>query len=265
MTDGEKRRLQDAFRRLSGASGLISRPLFIREIIGDGLPHPLAEQIFNLCNGLNSNLNGSFNGSSGRGLNFREVLSYLVLITRGTHEEKIKFIFGLLASDNGMIDRSDMIRQIRDWENGYLPEAVALLFSDTDKVSFEDFIKWLDSNTESFSVARWLLLPNPNLSLVNKMDTPTFYQTLAGVTHLEEQEVVELEKRFWELASQSSSNQIDISTISSLVSPPLPSVLVTPFFSALDENEDGHIDFKELSCGMSAACRGPEMERQKCA
>ena len=95
------------------------------------------------------------------------------------------------------------------------------------------------------------------------MDTPTFYQTLAGVTHLEEQEVVELEKRFWELASQSSSNQIDISTISSLVSPPLPSVLVAPFFSALDENEDGHIDFKELSCGMSAACRGPEMERQK--
>ena len=45
------------------------------------------------------------------------------------------------------------------------------------------------------------------------MDTPTFYQTLAGVTHLEEQEIVELEKRFWSLASNSSSNQIDISAI----------------------------------------------------
>ena len=48
-----------------------------------------------------------------------------------------------------------------------------------------------------------------------------------------------------------------------LISPPLPNILVKPFFSALDENEDGHIDFKELSCGVSAACRGPEMERQK--
>ena len=49
-----------------------------------------------------------------------------------------------------------------------------------------------------------------------------------------------------------------------MISPPLPASLVAPFFEALDENEDGHIDFKELSCGMSAACRGPEMERQKC-
>ena len=28
--------------------------------------------------------------------------------------------------------------------------------------------------------------------------------------------------------------------------------------------QDGHIDFKELSCGVSAACRGPDIERQKC-
>ena len=41
-------------------------------------------------------------------------------------------------------------------------------------------------------------------------------------------------------------------TLFQLISPPLPSILVKPFFSALDENEDGHIDFKELSCGVSA-------------
>ena len=49
-----------------------------------------------------------------------------------------------------------------------------------------------------------------------------------------------------------------------LVSPPLPTILVDPLFAAFDENQDGHIDFKELSCGVSAACRGPEAERQKC-
>lgn len=35
-------------------------------------------------------------------------------------------------------------------------------------------------------------------------------------------------------------------------------------FSAFDENRDEHIDFKELCCGVSAACRGPNVERIKC-
>merc|ERR1719189_2409927 len=43
----------------------------------------------------------------------------------------------------------------------------------------------------------------------------------------------------------------------------MPTGLTTAFFQALDENQDGHIDFKELCCGVSAACRGPELERQK--
>lgn len=32
---------------------------------------------------------------------------------------------------------------------------------------------------------------------------------------------------------------------------------------ALDVNGDGHVDFKELCCGISAACRGPTAERIK--
>jgi len=35
-------------------------------------------------------------------------------------------------------------------------------------------------------------------------------------------------------------------------------------FSAFDENQDGHIDFRELACGISKCCRGPNAERQKC-
>lgn len=35
-------------------------------------------------------------------------------------------------------------------------------------------------------------------------------------------------------------------------------------FHAFDENRDNHIDFKEISCGLSACCRGPIAERQKC-
>ena len=131
-------------------------------------------------------------------------------------------------------------------------------------MNFETFSRWMTDNPSVLGVSEWLLRPNSNLTLINRLDTPTFYQTLAGVTHLEEQEIVELEKRFWSLVGNSSSGQIDIGIIRPLVSPPLPSVLVEPLFSAFDENQDGHIDFKELSCGVSAACRGPEMERQKC-
>lgn len=35
-------------------------------------------------------------------------------------------------------------------------------------------------------------------------------------------------------------------------------------FRAFDHNSDNHIDFKEISCGVSACCRGPLAERQKC-
>ena len=79
-----------------------------------------------------------------------------------------------------------------------------------------------------------------------------------------EQEIMELEKKFWSLVGNSNSGRIDPSIITPLVSPPLPQKLVTGLFKAFDENQDGHVDFKELACGVSAACRGPDMERQKC-
>ena len=35
-------------------------------------------------------------------------------------------------------------------------------------------------------------------------------------------------------------------------------------FNAFDVNSDNHIDLKEMACGLSACCRGPRIERQKC-
>lgn len=42
------------------------------------------------------------------------------------------------------------------------------------------------------------------------------------------------------------------------------SIFLLGLFHAFDENRDNHIDFKEISCGLSACCRGPLAERQKC-
>lgn len=67
------------------------------------------------------------------------------------------------------------------------------------------------------------LLSNPCVSLSSELETPTFYQTLAGVTHLEEQDIGELEKRFWALQSAAPSGHLDFNCLQSLVCPPVPS------------------------------------------
>jgi len=251
VTESEKRRLQDAFRRSSAANNNLSKQVFINDVLGESVPASLSEQIFHLVGG-------------GRGVSFRELLMLLVLLTRGTREEKIKFIYGVLAVESGShIERGDLSRFCLQWENGFLPSSINHLFLEGDRASFDQFVLWIEKYHEDIGIARWLLSPNSNLSLISHLDTPTFYQTLAGVTHLSEQEIMELEKRFWSLVGNSTSGRIDIGIITPLVSPPLPNKLVTGLFKAFDENQDGHVDFKELACGVSAACRGPDLERQK--
>lgn len=102
------------------------------------------------------------------------------------------------------------------------------------------------------------------MNLSTELETPTFYQSLAGVTHLEEQDIGDLEKVFWLLKGLTKSDQLDLESLGPLISPPVPLSALKGVFSAFDENADGHIDFKELCCGVSAACRGPGVERSKC-
>ena len=77
VSETEKRRLQDAFRRSSAANSNISKQVFIQDVLGECVPAPLSDQIFTLVGG-------------GRGVSFRELLTLLVLVTRGTREEKFK-------------------------------------------------------------------------------------------------------------------------------------------------------------------------------
>ena len=38
-------------------------------------------------------------------------------------------IYGLFASDNGAyVEKTDMIKHVKEWEKGYIPEPVMLLF-----------------------------------------------------------------------------------------------------------------------------------------
>lgn len=53
----------------------------------------------------------------------------------------------------------------------------------SDKVTYEEFANWMKQYKDATSLSRWLFSECNSVSLNNELDMPTFYQTLAGVTH----------------------------------------------------------------------------------
>ncbi|XP_026279470.1 ubiquitin carboxyl-terminal hydrolase 32 isoform X3 [Frankliniella occidentalis] len=252
VSESELKRIREAFKRVSNVSGFISKSSFLKEVLGEGVPRNIAEHIF------------SASGGTQKGIAFKELLCGLVLLTRGKEEEKIKFLFNLYSNDPGTyVLREDIERLLAACENGRKPLELSHLFQDRDRATWEEFRDWVLSNSNATSLSRWLLSEPCSVSLSNEHETPTFYQTLAGVTHLEEKDIIELEKRYWVLKGQSSTGRLDLETLGPLLSPPVPLSVCSGVFGAFDENRDQHIDFKEMACGISAACRGPTTERQK--
>ncbi|XP_039612679.1 ubiquitin carboxyl-terminal hydrolase 32 isoform X1 [Polypterus senegalus] len=251
VTDIELKRLKDAFKRTCGLSCYMSQQCFIKEVLGDVVPPKVAEVIYS-----------SFGGTS-KGLHFNNLIVGLVLLTRGRDEEKLKYIFSLFASESGSCVVREEMESMLQAVDGEVPPSLKKCFSEGEKISYEKFKVWLLQNKDAFAFSRWLLVGGVCVTLTDDSDTPTFYQTLAGVTHLEESDIIDLEKRYWLLKAQSRTGRFDLETFIPLVSPPIHTSLSEGLFNAFDENRDNHIDFKEISCGLSACCRGPLAERQK--
>uniref|UniRef100_A0AAY4AMK5 Ubiquitin carboxyl-terminal hydrolase 32 n=1 Tax=Denticeps clupeoides TaxID=299321 RepID=A0AAY4AMK5_9TELE len=251
VTDVELKRLRDAFRRTSGLSWYMSQQCFFKEVLGDMVPLRVAEVIYS-----------SFGGNS-KGLHFNSLIIGLVLLTRGRDEEKAKYIFSLFASESGSYTTREDMETMLQAVDGEVPPSLRQFFTEGEKISYEKFKNWLLQNKGAFTLSRWLLSSGVCVTLTDDSDTPTFYQTLAGVTHLEESDIIDLEKRYWLLKAQSRTGRFDLETFVPLVSPPIHTSLSEGLFHAFDENRDNHIDFKEISCGLSACCRGPLAERQK--
>ncbi|XP_049878866.1 ubiquitin carboxyl-terminal hydrolase 32 isoform X2 [Pectinophora gossypiella] len=261
VSDSELRRIREAFKRCAGANGTaLSLEAFVREVLCDGVPYEVAEWLYQAC------------GGTKRGIAFRELLCGIVVLTKGNIEEKIKFLWTLYVnnqSDNGTYMYKRDFTHALHFENSSLPvtgaertaEILTSLFGCGDKVTYEQFRSWLLIHKDATVLSKWLLSERANM--VQDLETPTFYQSLAGVTHLEERDIIELEKCFWSLRNAAPTGQLDAESVTPLLSPPLPRAAVTGAFLAFDENRDGHVDFKELCCGLSAACRGPRAERLK--
>lgn len=59
------------------------------------------------------------------------------------------------------------------------------LFQQNDQVTFDYFRVWVKAHPDATEMTKWLLMEPMTVSLSDDTDTPTFYQTLAGVTHCE--------------------------------------------------------------------------------
>ncbi|XP_058129653.1 ubiquitin carboxyl-terminal hydrolase 32 [Anopheles coustani] len=283
VTDLELRRIKDAFKRSAGTSGsVLSKSAFMQDVLGDGVPSVVADWLYTAC------------GGTAKGIAFKELLCGLVLLTKGTQDEKIKFLWTLYCNDSGTHILKQEFQKAIQIETNYQSNATnsnhtatincsnnnsqsvanrnntqmqwnrlqVSLFGQNERVTFEQFKSWIQMHRGATALSKWLL-QDACVNLSSELETPTFYQSLAGVTHLEEQDIGDLEKVFWLLKGAAITGQLDLESLGPLVSPPVPLAALGGVFLAFDENHDGHIDFKELCCGVSAACRGPSVERSK--
>lgn len=79
MSESELRRIREAFKRCAGANGTaLSLEAFAHEVLSDGVPFEVAEWLYQAC------------GGTKRGIAFRDLLCGIVVLTKGSIEEKIK-------------------------------------------------------------------------------------------------------------------------------------------------------------------------------
>lgn len=253
VTEKELERIRKAFKRYAGNTNVLPKLSFFNEVLGELVPARLGEQLFMTC------------GGNSKGISFRDVFVLLVLITKGTIDEKVKFLFCLMSVDSNVVTREDLENFYNACDGGgIMPRSICEAFWRHDKLAYDEFQQWVVCNADFSAVTRWLLeeqKQNSGIMLSSDDDTPSFYHSLASITKLTEQDVVELEKRYWTMKALSKTGRFDLDTFTQHVSPPLPPLLCAKFFDFFDQNKDNHVDFKEMVCGISLCCRGLTSER----
>lgn len=79
VTQSELRRIKEAFKKSSGSNNSsLSKVAFLQDVLSEGIPPVLADWLYVAC------------GGTQKGIAFKELLCGLVLLTRGTPDEKIK-------------------------------------------------------------------------------------------------------------------------------------------------------------------------------
>ncbi|GAV01668.1 hypothetical protein RvY_12345-2 [Ramazzottius varieornatus] len=270
LPDADVTRLRKSFRK-DALGEYLEKPKFIRYIMGENVPSKISEALYL-----------AFGGTS-KGIVFKDLVAGLTLLACGTHEEKLDFLYHLCAGGAPTMPLTDLLAMIKIWEDGRIPEHVLRAFGTAELITAEQFRGWISQYSKSMALTRWLLdrpsserplppssptSPRSSISSLgpvlvvdpNIVEVPTFYQTLSGVTHLNEGEIHQLQRMYMTLKN---NGRFDLSLFASLVCPPIPSAVVINLFQVFDENGDGHVDLKEFICAISACARGPQPDREK--
>ncbi|UJR27426.1 hypothetical protein I4U23_008715 [Adineta vaga] len=255
-------RIETTFRDLTNGTSELSYTSFKRDVFAHFLPEKLAARLYQVCT-----------SSSKSCMSLKDLVCCLALIYYGTTKERMQLLYLLFAhntsNSNGTLrwqDVQDFLSQCGD----HTPEELDRIFQNHDEiVTQEKFLSWLEHHQgHTTTITDWLMddqrLHELILSSIDR--TLDQYSILAGVTHLFDNEIKDLQKSYQHLCTYSNENrqhQITLQTFSNILTPVLPPILIPGVFDAIDENCDGCIDFKEFVCGVSAACRGPQYERYK--
>lgn len=79
MSDNEFKRIREAFKRCAGANGSsLSLEAFVQEVLNNSVPKEVAEWLYQAC------------GGTKRGITFKDLLGVIVILTKGSIDEKIK-------------------------------------------------------------------------------------------------------------------------------------------------------------------------------
>ncbi|CAF1339296.1 unnamed protein product [Rotaria sordida] len=248
-------RIEITFRDITNGTNELSYTNFKRDVFANFLPEKLANRLYQL-----------YMNSSRTGMSYKDLICCLGLIYYGIQKERMQLLYAIFTQ-TGILYWYDVEEFLRLCGE-QLPKEFENLFQKNEIVTQEKFLQWLDNNRgHTTTITDWLMDEQRLYELSTYTNDRIYdqYSILAGVTHLSEKEIKELEQMYYQFCTLNNNRQQQITPqiFSNIISPVLPSMLISAVFEAFDENQDGCIDFKEFSCGISAACRGPQCERYK--
>jgi len=197
-------------------------------------------------------------------MTFREVVSAVVLFTRGTLKERSQFLFHVYGgNDEATISTEDieqlLLRSERPMDDGLARSLAA--FPDVDLARFQDLVRMHPRATSLFA---WANLP-PRVFPQSDPSAPTYFETLAEVSEgaFTEAEVADLEKGYSRARYRGAnySGVFDQLAFAKTVGPILTPALAQHVFRAMDADADGSLSLRELVCAMARCCRGPPQVR----
>ena len=257
----------------------LDKPTFIRQVLGKNVPSHIASQLF-------TTVDKSQNGF----LTYQDFVCAMVLLSKGTTEEKLKLVYGIYKHpQEGKITKAEMTSIVREdlcepLPTGLLEEQLKEWFSkydtnDTGALNTSAIAKWAEDNKTKTTLLNWAysdrsFSPEMGMNSESQKDAneqskkeiysqtlqPEFRSTnirstkdIHTFTNLSAKEVTKLEEVYSGVIQ--SAGRVDKSSFSSLFPFRVPPRLLDSLFRFFDEDLNGYLDSREFVVGFSYLVR----------